>query len=131
MTDNDHAVGYRRPPAHGRFKKGHSGNPKGRPKGKKNFLTELNEELRRLVTVQEGGREKKLSKQSVIIKSLIRKAAEGHDRAIMVLANLAQKEPPDSRPPAAEALSASEQKLLRSYLKRRAKSLADGEDDAD
>ena len=26
-------VGYKRPPKHTRFKKGHSGNPKGRPKG--------------------------------------------------------------------------------------------------
>jgi hypothetical protein len=26
-------VGYRKPPVHSRFKKGQSGNPRGRPKG--------------------------------------------------------------------------------------------------
>jgi Family of unknown function (DUF5681) len=31
----DYAVGFRRPPANTRFKPGQSGNPKGRPKGRK------------------------------------------------------------------------------------------------
>lgn len=131
MNDHDYEVGYRKPPAHGRFRKGQSGNPKGRPKGKKNFLTELNEELQRKVIVQEGGRTKTLSKQSVIVKGLIRKAAEGNDRAILVLANLAQKEAPDARPPAREGLSEADQKRFARHLKRLAENICDSDDDAD
>jgi hypothetical protein len=48
-------VGYRRPPPSGQFKKGTSGNPKGRPKGAKNFLTLLEQELAQTVVINEGG----------------------------------------------------------------------------
>ena len=41
----DYDVGYKKPPKHGRFRKGRSGNAKGRPKGGKNLKTELMEEL--------------------------------------------------------------------------------------
>jgi len=34
---NDYEVGYKKPPKQGRFKKGQSGNPRGRPSGTKNL----------------------------------------------------------------------------------------------
>ena len=39
--ERKYAVGYRKPPTHSRFKKGKSGNPKGRPKGSRNFSTDV------------------------------------------------------------------------------------------
>jgi hypothetical protein len=44
-TKDGNGVGYGRPPEHTRFRKGHSGNPKGRPKGTRNLLTDVQEEL--------------------------------------------------------------------------------------
>ena len=37
--DEAYAVGWGKPPRHTRFKKGQSGNPKGRPPGSKNMNT--------------------------------------------------------------------------------------------
>ena len=39
--ERDHDAGYGKPPRHSRFKKGQSGNPKGRPKGGRNFSTDV------------------------------------------------------------------------------------------
>ena len=42
---SDYEVGYGKPPRKSQFKPGQSGNPKGRPKGRKGFSTILVEEL--------------------------------------------------------------------------------------
>ena len=69
-----YGVGYGRPPQHTRFKPGQSGNPKGRPKGTINLKTDLMEELSERISVSEGGKPKKLSKQRALLKSLVAKA---------------------------------------------------------
>jgi Family of unknown function (DUF5681) len=86
---DDYAVGYGRPPTHTRFKPGHSGNPKGRSKGTKNLKTDLMEELSERISISEGGKPKKLSKQrAALLKSLAAKAIKGDARAMNILLNL-------------------------------------------
>jgi Family of unknown function (DUF5681) len=78
-------VGYGKPPNSTRFRKGQSGNPKGRPRGAKNFSTILAEELQQPVVVRENGRQKAISKLRASIKQLVNKAASGEPRAIKAL----------------------------------------------
>jgi hypothetical protein len=52
----DYEVGHGKPPRHTRFKKGQSGNPRGRPKGSKNLPTLLTEALNEPVVVAENGK---------------------------------------------------------------------------
>ncbi len=87
MSD-DHEIGYRRPPEHSRFKPGQSGNPKGRPKGSKNLKTDLREELAEKITLREGERTVRISKQRAVLKSLLAKTLRGDPRAAAVLFNL-------------------------------------------
>src|SRR5207237_8691001 len=49
-------VGYGRPPSPSRFKPGQSGNPRGRPKGQRNLLSDLRDELAEKIRIREGDR---------------------------------------------------------------------------
>jgi hypothetical protein len=82
MADDAYEVGFGRPPKHGRFKAGQSGNPRGRPKRKPTFKEDFNAELREKLSLRENGRERKLSKQRALIKALMALAIKGNVRAM-------------------------------------------------
>ena len=71
-----------------RFKKGQSGNRRGRPKGSKNLKTDLVEELQTEIKVREGPQTMRISKQRAIVKTLIAKTLAGDARAATTLTNL-------------------------------------------
>jgi Family of unknown function (DUF5681) len=81
-NNNNGAVGYKRPPRHSQFAPGQSGNPNGRPKGTRNFKTDLREELSEIISFREGGRDISISKQRALIKRLVTSAINGDARAI-------------------------------------------------
>lgn len=74
-------VGYGKPPKATRFKKGQSGNPRGRPRSARGLRTLLEEALVQKITVTEGGRTMRISKREALILSLITKALKGDMRA--------------------------------------------------
>ena len=74
-------VGYKKPPKAYRFKPGQSGNPKGRSKGTKNLKTDLMEELSERISIREGEREIRVSKQRALIKSQVNRGIKGDNRA--------------------------------------------------
>ena len=74
-----YTVGWGKPPKHTQFKKGQSGNPAGRPKGKNNSLSKvLTKELNLMVNLANG---EHISKKQVIVRQLINKAATGDIRS--------------------------------------------------
>lgn len=82
------SVGYGRPPKQHQFKKGQSGNPKGRPRGQKSFLALLDEALEQCVPVQEAGKRKMIKKYEVGAKQFANKIASGDYRALKLLLDL-------------------------------------------
>ena len=84
-------VGFKKPPEATRFKKGQSGNPRGRPAGSKNkssltFGEErlkalLLEEAYRVIPIQEHGKSLAMPMVQAIIRSVAVSAAKGQHRA--------------------------------------------------
>lgn len=113
----DDDVGYCKPPKKHRFRKGRSGNPKGRPKGSPNFLTAIERELNEPVVITEGGRRKSISKMAASAKQLVNRAATGDLRALAQL--LALKELLEGKPAnQAAAMSGDDEKVLEDVARR-------------
>lgn len=85
MSKGNYEVGYGKPPKKSQFKKGQSGNPKGRKKGARGLKSDLRDELKGPVTVHEDGKQITVSKQRLAIKQLINQAVTGDLRAIIKL----------------------------------------------
>jgi predicted phosphohydrolase len=86
---NSGPIGYGNPPAHARFKKGTSGNLKGRPKGTRNLAIVLERTLREKVIINENGIRKTITKLEAAVKQLVNKAASGDLVAMRQLSALA------------------------------------------
>lgn len=91
--DDEDTVGYGRPPKHAQFKRGQSGNPKGRPKGAKSFATILEREGRRLQTVTINGKSVRLTKKELVAMQMYLMAMKGDLKAMEKLMAYEPKEP--------------------------------------
>ena len=90
-------VGYGKPPEDTRFRKGQSGNPRGRPKGARNKLPALNEERMkniileeayRTITVRDGTRNITVPIARAVLRSLAVNAVKGQHRSQRLFADL-------------------------------------------
>src|SRR6266436_405202 len=75
-------TGYGNPPAQSQFKPGQSGNPRGRPKGSLNFATDLKHTLQAPITLNDGGKTKRVSTQKAVLLRMREKALRGDGRAL-------------------------------------------------
>jgi hypothetical protein len=84
-NNNSEAIGYKQPPTHYQFQPGQSGNPNGRPRGTRNFKSDLRDELSEIISFREGSRDISISKQRALIKRLVASAINGDARSIATL----------------------------------------------
>jgi hypothetical protein len=86
--------GRRNPPEHSRFKKGVSGNRKGRPpkRRKRQLVSEIASEVQNTPTAyREGGRTKRATRFELLLKKLVNGALEGDARSAEELFTLRAK----------------------------------------
>jgi hypothetical protein len=90
--ESDYQVGYGKPPEATQFRKGRSGNPKGRPKTSKNIGTMLEEVFFRKITITENGVRREVTMLEAILRQVANGAAKGEarhvDRVVKLLPTL-------------------------------------------
>ena len=121
-TTGEYEVGYAKPPRHAGFQKGRSGNPKGRPKGAKNFATLLGEALDEKVSLTEDGHRRRITKRELVIKQLVNKSASADLRAIKQLTDIVQgverRAGASPAPPSPQAFTAADEEVIAELKKR-------------
>lgn len=88
--------GYKNPPEEHQFKKGKSGNPKGRPRKKKqsssdpglDLIASVHRELGKTISVQENGQHREITKLDAFSAQLVAQSVNGKPSQQKMLLNL-------------------------------------------
>lgn len=125
MARKPYEVGYAKPPRTYQFKKGKSGNPKGRPKGSPNFRVAFRKQLAKTAVVSEGGRRRSLTKMDIGATQLANKIAAGDLRALMVALSVPGLLDGDEQKPQV-LVNEADKKVALAVLARMQKALGGG-----
>lgn len=80
LTAPSEAIGRGKPPTTTRFKKGQSGNPRGRPRNRRREIPH-DTLLGQMVTIREDGRERRVTAAEAFLLQLTKKGLEGDNAA--------------------------------------------------
>jgi len=124
----DYEVGYGKPPKSSQFKKGQSGNPRGRKRGSKNFATKAKEALKAKVPLNKNGEQVEVTVEEALLKVLTHSGLKGNMRAIEKLLDFAREFDAEELAAGAEKeVTRQESEVLERFTQRTmaAASLAD------
>lgn len=123
----DYAVGYGKPPQPSQFKKGRSGNPKGRPKGASNTKKKIKRMLEAPNPVRVGEQARIMTTIDLALERVREGVRKDDKRAVAQALSLARELDKDEEAKAAtapasaaatEPLSEEDQAILLDYLRR-------------
>ncbi len=113
-------TGYKIPPTNSQFKPGQSGNPKGRPRGRRNTYSVLDDLLNQKIPVTQDGKQTKIDKKTAILLQTVNHSVRGDQRAIQTLLPhmLAIDENKERLAAVRESLSTNDQEILKNLKSR-------------
>jgi len=118
-TKREYANNYRKPPLHTRFKKGQSGNPRGRPK--KTLPALLLAALNEPVFVTIDGKRRKITKREVIVTQMVNNAAGADLRATKMLIDMmkdVERKAGEVDPPEPHRFAPADEEVIKGVVAR-------------
>ena len=113
----NYKVGRGKPPKGHSWQKGTSGNPRGRPKGRRSLSSTIEAALEEKIEIEENGEKRTVTRLDAIVSRLIEDSIRGHVQSLRALAALMPAE--DSAPPVNIAdLAEQDRKLIESLSRR-------------
>jgi hypothetical protein len=115
-SGSNYEIGYGKPPRQHQFRRGRSGNPKGRPRGAKNTATLTREILDEKIEFSSGTGVRKISRREAILRSFGEFALDGDTKSAAFL--LQRDDASDSAEDQVNHAASSEedQEILDHYL---------------
>jgi len=122
MSGNkDYKVGYRRPPEHSRFRPGQSGNPRGRPRQRRNFRTVLDDTLQQTIEVIMNGRPCRMKRIDALVRTTVDRALKNEPKAtaaLMVMMRQTGAMGESTEPVSEMNLSAHDEAIMKLFMQR-------------
>jgi hypothetical protein len=117
-TAND-PVGYGRPPKATQFKRGKSGNPKGRPKGARTVGAILQDVIAQKIAVTENGKTRRVPAVEGLFRRVLSDALRGDLGAVKLLMSFADRyaDSPETKIKLSDMM-AEDRQILEQYLHR-------------
>jgi len=118
-TKREYVNNYRKPPLHTRFKKGQSGNPRGRPK--KDLPGLLLAALNEPVFVTIDGKRRKITKREVIVTQMVNNAAGADLRATKMLIDMmkdVERKAGEVDPPEPHRFAPADEEVIKGVVAR-------------
>jgi Family of unknown function (DUF5681) len=111
-------VGYGRPPKSGQFRRGQSGNPKGRPKVARSLATKVRAVLSRKITVMERGRPTSRSAVEAILHTYLERAIRGDTKTGAFLLGQLERLQAESTESSADVLSERDHEIIQNFFQQ-------------
>jgi hypothetical protein len=113
----EYEVGWGRPPKSTRFKPGQSGNPRGRPRPKKDQSAFLREALEQNLQIAVRGKMHTISALEAIYRLIVNLALKGELKAVKLLLEMYAMLPENTKSPEKLSADTSLESLAETYFK--------------
>ena len=119
---SEEKTGYKRPPKAHRFKQGESGNPRGRPKARRNVNDDLADMLNKPIQIRENGKLRWITQQQALLLRLFQQGMDGDVKSIANIMSMIRQQATWTDQADLEFVTESDRQIIEDFLRRHSES---------